>query len=421
MVSKFGNDNTYEGRLFKVPYSPRGSVFGREELEQLEQLLLGSDVTLSCGIWRERFENEFRDTIGTKYAFAVSNGSVALDLAFQLLDLNPQDEVIATPQTYQATVQPLLTHDGHVRFCDIDPNSLCADTSSIESLINERTRAIVLTHYGGLTADMGPIVDLAHSRGIVVIEDCAHAIGSTYLGVPAGALGDIGCFSFQSMKNISTLGEGGMLTTNNDEWAERLRRIRANEPDAVFRDRPTVFGDYAPPVRDLNRHAKNSYTQECHEVRLPGTNATLSEPAAAVGCVQLRKLERLNARRRQIAAHISSSIKEVPGLSTQEPPPGFHHTYHLYTLFVTDEVDYDREALAMALEDAGIEIHLRYFPIHLLPEWRYRGHSFGECPIAEKTWFEQHINLPIYPSMTDDQVEFMVSAVREASQRLVRC
>jgi perosamine synthetase len=222
---------------YVVPYLARGSVFGDVEFDAL-RAVLASDETLSCGKQRDLFEEEFASYIGVPYAVSVTNCTVALEMATYLVGLQPGDEVIAATQTYQATIQPLLgLGDITVRFCDIDPDSLNVDPECVRALAGPRTRAIYLVHHGGVCADMDPIMRVAEEHGIIVIEDSAHALGGHYNGRIPGALGHIGCFSFQSYKNISTLGEGGMITVREPRWNEILRRIRAIEPDADFRPR----------------------------------------------------------------------------------------------------------------------------------------------------------------------------------------
>lgn len=388
-------------------------MFGEDEIAAIADVLRG-EGPLARGPRREQFEQEFADFVGVRHAFSLTNCAVALELATKLLLLRPGDEVIATPQTYQASILPLLTSSAVVRFADIDRNSLCIDGESIETLITERTRAIYLTHYGGLMADMDAIMALAEQNGLVVIEDCAHALGSEYLGRRAGSTAHIGCFSFESLKNMSTLGEGGMITFGRDEWADAVERLRFMEPWAIFTPAAIRFGDHPPPSRDLNRHAKNAYTHDCVRVLASPTNASLSEAAAAVGSVQLRRLERSNDRRRAIGAMLNAELEKIDGVRVQREPPGYKHVYHLYTFFVDPRAGLSREAVAAAIDDRGVEIHLRYFPLHLLPEWRRRGHGLGECPVAESLWFEEQVNLPCHPMLSDEQVQFMADAVRLA-------
>lgn len=374
-----------------------------------------SGQTLSCGLERELFEAEFAALIGVPYAVSVTNCTVALELATYLAQVRPGDEVIAATQTYQATIQHLLGSGVTLKFCDIDANTLNIDPDCFASLISPRTRALYLVHHGGTSANMAPIMDLANQHGITVIEDCAHSIGAAYHGRAPGSLGHLGCFSFQSYKNISTLGEGGMLTFQDDRWNTKLRRIRAIEPDADFRPRATAsLGSYRWPADGIERHDKNAYSEDCVAVRYPGTNSTLAEPAAAVGRVQLRRLPELLERRTQIANRLDAGLSVIPGIRVQKRDPDALSAHHLYTCFLDPDTELDRDAVARVLIEDGIQIQLRYFPLHLLPEWRASGHGLGECPVAERVWFHEQLNLPIYPQMADWQVDYMIERVQAA-------
>jgi perosamine synthetase len=393
---------------YEVPYPTLGSRLGAEELDILGEVLSSGDG-LSQGPWREKFERAFRDSIGVRHAFTVTSGTVALEIAIGLLDLRPGDEVIATPQTYHATVQPLVSRSVAVRFCDVDSNSLNLGVDRLAALITERTRAIVLVHYGGFPAPMREIMRLARDRGILVIEDCAHALGARYQGRRPGSLADIGCFSFHSSKAITTLGEGGMITFDRDDWAERVTRIRGNECDATYRDAPQGFTQVPKAL-----YPGRAYSHDCRAIRHPGTNATMSEPAAAVGLAQLAKLPALTARRREIARVIDELLGGYDGIRVQRLPAGSVSGQHLYTCFVEPGGGLDRDALVAALEELGVEVWLRYFPLHLLPEWRSRGHRYGECPVAERLWFGSQLNLPCHPALSDAQVERLLTALQKA-------
>ncbi|WP_198959158.1 DegT/DnrJ/EryC1/StrS aminotransferase family protein [Streptomyces sp. CB02130] len=396
---------------YAVPAAGRGSVLGQEEADALAELV-ASEASLSSGDHRRRFEREFADHTGSRHALSVTSGTVALEMAVHLLDLAEGDEVVATPQTYQATVQPLLASPARVRFCDVDPHSLNVDTRRLEELITDRTRALVLVHYGGWPADMERISALTRERGITVVEDCAHALGSAYRGRSPGALGDVGCFSFHSSKNITSLGEGGMITFDRDDWADRVDRLRSNEADGLYTSLPEP-GDGAPDLLPWMKYSSSVYRMACDGVRRPGTNATLSEAACAVGLVQLGRLEELVARRRSIASRLDQVLERYPQCRVQRPGPEVQHAYHLYTFFV-DSAPGLREKLVRGLDERGVEIELRYFPMHLLPEWKARGHRAGECPVAERLWFEEHVNLPCHPGLTDSQVDHLVQALDDA-------
>lgn len=398
-------------KAYTVPYSPVGSRLDERELDIIRTVVTSGE-TLSKGIWRDRFEDAFRTHIGTTHAYSVTSGTVSLELAIHLLGLEPGDEVIVTPQTYQATIQPLLNYPVRVRFADVSPHTLNMDPQKVSDLVTEHTRAIILVHYGGLPAEMDEIMKIASDHDLLVVEDAAHALGGSYDGRRPGRLGHIGCFSFHSSKNITTLGEGGMLTFDRADWAERLHRIRDNESDAVFVPSGHRFGNSAAPPRSA-LYPGRAYTHDCTHVRRAGTNATLSEAAAAVGLLQLERLPQLVRRRQEIAAHLAGVLSAFEGVRLPSVPAHIVHPQHLFTFFV-DRGPSVRDDLVGRLAAGGVETFIRYFPLHLLPEWRARGHGLGECPTAESLWFEQQVNLPCHPSLSDSQVELMAIELKRA-------
>ncbi|MFD2416911.1 DegT/DnrJ/EryC1/StrS family aminotransferase [Amycolatopsis pigmentata] len=394
---------------YVVPYPRIGSVFGAAERDVITTLL-DNAPTLTQGEWREKFEQRFRHYAGTKYAVTVTSGTVALALAIHLLDLRPGDEVIATPQTYQATVQPLLDRDVRVRFCDVDPVTLNADPADVARRITARTRAIILVHYGGLPAAMDEVRALAEENDILVLEDCAHALGASRHGRRPGGLGDLGCFSFHSAKNITTLGEGGMITFDRDDWWHRLDRLRSNEVDGDFTERARDGAE--PGALRWMRDVGGAYTVDCRRVRRAGTNAAMSEAAAAFGYVQMGRLPALAARRRAIATQLNEVLGQRDDVVPQQTDePG--HAYHFYTFHLTAPQP-ARDELLARLDAAGVEVQLRYFPLHLRPEWRMRGCLPGDCPRAEHAWFHTQVNLPCHPGLSDAQVEYLLSIVTAA-------
>ena len=410
-----------KGNITNVPYAGQGSILGLEEVEAIARTL--QQDTLAYGPRRDQFEAEFAAYTGVKYAFTTSNCTTALYLSVQLLDLGPEDEVIVTPQTFWATVRGLQSAGVSLRFGDIDANTLNLDPKTIEAKITPRTKAIYLVHLGGLMADMDPIMEIAHRHNLFVVEDCAHAPGAEYKGRKAGSIGDIGCFSFHSLKNMSTLGEGGMITFNRDDWAAKVRPL--SSIGAVFvRQAKTDerFGPYLKSEFTYNDHSMGAFSYEAVGPVKVGNNYRMSEVAAAVGSVQLRKLDGLNEMRTEIAQRLNEGLAEIDGIRIQRTPVGYKHIYHLYVFFyqpLVENSNLEKENLIRILnQDDGIEICNRYFPIHLLPDISCQGHGFGECPVAEKVWFEQHINLPIYPTLSMEQVDYMIEKIGQAAKRV---
>lgn len=402
------------GSRYRVPAGCRGSELGQAEVDALTELVRSSGP-LSAGSSRLTFERRFAKHVGTRHALTVTSGTVALEIAIGLLELRTGDEVIVTPQTYQATVQPLLDYPVEVRFCDVDPESLNMDPAVLETLLTERTRAVVLVHYGGYPADMERIMQLARDRGVVVIEDCAHALGAERAGRRPGSMADIGCFSFHGSKNITTLGEGGMLTLDRDDWAERIDRRRSNDVDGDFRAVSSELTE--PAALPWMKYAAHVYRQTYAQVRRAGTNATMSEAAAAVGLVQLAKLDALVDRRRAIAAQLDEVLTGFGEVRVPRPPSGTRHAYHLYTFFVRRPGA--RDELVRALDRRGVEVQLRYFPQHLLPEWNGHGHGLGECPVTERLWFDEHVNLPCHPGLAPDQVDELAEILAESLREVL--
>jgi perosamine synthetase len=408
-------------RSYSIPYAGQGSILGLEEIEAVTRTL--QQDTLAYGPRRDQFEAEFAAYTGVKYAFTTSNCTTALFLSVQLLELGPGDEVIVTPQTFWATVRGLQAAGVTLRFGDIDPNTLNLDPATIEAKITPRTKAIYLVHLGGLMADMDPIMDIARRHNLFVVEDCAHAPGAEYKGRKAGSIGDIGCFSFHSLKNMSTLGEGGMITFNRDEWAPKIRPLSSIGAVYPRKNKPEEsFGPYMKSAYQYGDHSAGAFSFDAVGPAQIGNNYRMSEVAAAAGSVQLRKLDGLNQMRMNIAHRLNEGLAEIDGIRIQRTPVGYKHIYHLYVFFyqpVLEGSNLEKEKLIRILdEEDGIEIVNRYFPIHLLPEIRGQGHYFGECPVAEKVWFEQHINLPIFPTLTFDQVDYMIDRIGQAVKKV---
>jgi perosamine synthetase len=408
-------------KIDKVPYAGQGSILSLEEVEAVARTL--QQDTLAYGPSRDRFEAEFAAYTGVKYAYTTSNCTTALFLSVQLLELKAGDEVIVTPQTFWATVRGLQAAGVSLVFGDIDPNTLNLDPTTIEAKITPRTKAIYLVHLSGLMADMDPIMEIARRHNLYVVEDCAHAPGAEYKGRKAGSIGDIGCFSFHSLKNMSTLGEGGMITFNREEWAAKIRPL--SSIGAVYTRKPRAeerFGPYIKSAYAYGDHAAGAFSYDAVGSVRPGNNYRMSEVAAAVGSVQLHKLDGLNEMRIKIAQRLNEGLAEIDGIRVQRTPLGYKHIYHLYVFFyqpMIENSNLEKENLIRILDqDDGIEIVNRYFPIHLLPEVRCMGHAFGECPVAEKTWFEQHINLPIYPMLSLEQIDYMIERIGAAIKKV---
>lgn len=404
---------------FVVPYAGVSNALGADEIAAVTRAL--RQQTLSMGPLGRQFEERFAGMLGARHAQATSSCTTALFLAAQVLGLEAGDEVITTPQTFWVTTWPLQARGCTVRFADVDPDSLNIDPDSVASLVTPRTRSIWVVHHGGRAVDMDPIIEIAAKYGLSVVEDCAHAPGATYKGRRVGTIGDIGCFSFHSLKNMTT-GEGGAFVTSDDALAEKARELGTIHTWGPQVERGTDrIGPYRRPAYYQDPHVRSAFTKSYRDDRyLIGNNYRMSEVSAALGLAQLEKLEQLNKRRQKIAQRLDEGLAGVPGITVQRRRPEAPSIYHLYTIF------YDAAVVGAAKDDfiklleqvEGIEIVLRYFPIHLLPEFRALGHEFGECPVAEKAYFEHQVQLPIYTQLTDRQIDHMITGVRRTVRTL---
>jgi dTDP-4-amino-4,6-dideoxygalactose transaminase len=403
----------------KVPYSGISNQLGLAEMEMVLKAM--QQDTLSRGSMNAEFERQFAAYLGATHVQATSSCTSALYLAAQALGLQEGDEVITTPQTFWVTTWPLQARKCQIRFADIEANSLNIDPTKVEALVTERTKSIWIVHHGGQAVDMEPIMEIARRYNLTVVEDCAHAPGATYKGQKVGTIGDIGCFSFHSLKNMTT-GEGGAFVTNNDLYAEKARHLGTIHVWGQMQERvDKTIGPHAKPDYYEDWHVRFSFEKEyvgnAYEV---GHNYRLNEISAALGIAQLQKLDQLNERRRYIASRLDEGLTNVPGISLQIEKSYAYHIYHLYTIFYHPEiVGAPKDDFIRYLEqEEGIAIVIRYFPIHLLSEFRAMGYTYGLCPVAEKTYFEHQIQLPIYAHLTEAQIDHMVAAVRRVVKRL---
>src|ERR1700722_13186968 len=380
-----------------------GSCYGMEEQEAvLEVMRAGAP---SCGPWVKRFEEEFAGYCGAEYGLAVTSGTTGLQLAMIAAGVAPGDEVITTPLSWIATANAAAALGADVIFADVDEKTLNLDPASVEKKITPRTKAILPVHLYGQCSDMDALNDLARPRNICVVEDAAHAAGAEYKGRKAGSLGDIGVFSFHQQKNMVTLGEGGLLTTNDKALYQRMLSHRSL---CCLTYDPK--GKYLPLDESIHPMGKRYWFLDFEEI---GFNYRMTDVQAAVGLVQLRKLDSLNQRRMQIAAKYSAGLKDIRGLTVPFVRPENKHVFHIYCVLVEDTFSRSKEDFMWELyTEKKIKAWSHYMPIHLTTVYRQMGHGPGECPVAERL-FQKYVSIPIHPRMTDEVVQYVIESIEE--------
>lgn len=368
---------------------------GSEEIRRVRDVLESDWLTQGPRV--PEFETALATACGAAHAVAAANGTLALWLAYRAVDLGPGDRFIVPATTFVATANAGVMCGAEPVFVDIDPDSLTLDVARTEAalLADPRIKAIVPVHLGGRTADLPALKRLADRHGAILIEDACHAIGTRWQDeggawhrVGDGSHGALTCFSFHPVKSITT-GEGGAVTTNDPELAARLAMLRTHgitrEPERLERqDGPWYY--------------------EMHEL---GLNARMTDMQAAIGLVQLRKLERLRRRRLELVQRYDRALARVPGLRTQARPDPDDTCWHL--MIVRTEA---RDGLHAALAAAGIGTQVHYYPVHMQPWYRRRfGTGPGLCPVAE-AYYRQGLSLPLFPTMTDADQSRVIKAVR---------
>lgn len=318
--------------MLNTPFSPWPS-FTEEETEAVSKVLLSNRVNYWTGTECRNFEEEFARFAETEFAIAVSNGTVALDLAFNALNIGPGDEVVVTPRTFLASVSSIVNAGAVPVFADVDCESQNITAETIASVLTPRTRAVVCVHLAGWPCDMDPILDLAESHGLFVIEDCAQAHGARYIGRSVGSIGHIGCWSFCQDKIMSTGGEGGMVTTNSaDLWSKMWSfKDHGKSFEAVYqREHPPGF-----------RWLHESF----------GTNWRMTEMQAAIGRIQLRRMPDWHEARLENASEIWRVAESLPGLRVPKVPDELKHAAYKCYVFVESG---NRDRIMSAINEAGV-------------------------------------------------------------------
>lgn len=409
---------TGDGVTLKVAYSFFGSIY--DEAEEQAALAAMKQDSLTMGPKVTEFQKKFADAHGVKHALAVSNCTTGMHVATQLFDIGPGDEVIVTPNTFIATSLVILKEGATPVYADIDPRTYNIDPACVARLVTDRTKAIYVVHYGGLMVDMDPIMEIARKHNLYVLEDCAHAHAAEYKGRKAGSIGDIGVFSFHSLKNLTTCGEGGMITTNNDAFAEGAEQLRCMSIVPWQSDRQAWdFGRiHIAKDGEADYWIPSHFDVQPWNGRHWGNNYRMNEVQAAVGCAQVDKLEMLTQKRREIGHRLSEGMSGAPGVTVPYEPEDCRHVFHLYTLCVEEaELGASRDTFMRALyRDFGVQGILHYQPSYHFTGLRKMGYRMDQCPNAEAFFYRRELNLPMHPRLTDQEIDDAIAGVRGAAE-----
>ncbi|UCE96726.1 MAG: DegT/DnrJ/EryC1/StrS family aminotransferase [Candidatus Bathyarchaeota archaeon] len=360
-------------------------LLDEREVEAVARVLRSGRLTsrTESGSMVAQFETAFAEFVRTKHAFAVNNGTAALYLSLLASKVGPGSEVVLPSFTFVSTAEAVVLADATPVFVDIDPETYNTDPEEVEKAVTGKTRAIIPVDLYGLPVEMKTFNEVAEKHGLIIIEDAAQAHGAQYAGKPAGSFADLACWSFYASKNLTT-GEGGMITTNSDEFAEKLPSMRS--------------------------HGEN----EEYISSMVGGNFRMPEMEAAIGSVQLQKLPAFLERRQRNAERLAAKLQKVKDLKLPIVPEGYIHSWYLFTVRLKDSTEKKRDEIVEELRKLGIGATVYYrVPIHMMPF--YRKYCITHLPNTEKA-ATQVFSLPIHPAVTAKQIDFIADSLQNLLQ-----
>lgn len=378
-------------------YLPYGRQWlDEDDIRAVAKVLKGDYLT--TGPYVSIFEQEVAAYAGATYAVSFSNGTAALHGACFAAGISEGDEVITTPLTFAASANCILYQGGTPVFADIDHKTYNIDPTEIEKKITSKTKAIIPVHFTGQPAPLDEIQEIVKKHNLIVIEDAAHALGAIYKGRPIGSISDMTMFSFHPVKHITT-GEGGIITTNNRDYYEKLLQFRSH---GITRDEHKLVENHGPWY---------------YEMQFLGYNYRMTDIQAALGSSQLKKIDKFVALRKKYASLYNEAFKNIPELSIPYQEEDGESSWHLYIIRLhLEQLTANRKDLFDALLKENIGVNVHYIPVYLLPYYQRLGYQRGECPNAEKL-YEEIITLPLFPAMTEEDVHDVINAVTTVLSR----
>lgn len=381
------------GKPVRETYLPYGrQTIDDNDIQAVVSVLKGDYLT--TGPYVKEFEDKVAKYVGAKYAVAVSNGTAALHMACFAAGIKEGDEVIVSPMTFSASANAVLYCGGTPVFVDIDPLTYNIDPNKIEEKISHNTKAIIPVDFTGQSVDMDRIREIASKYDLIIIEDAAHALGSEYKGSKVGNQAHMVEFSFHPVKPITT-GEGGVVTTNNEDLYKKMMLFRTH---GITRDNELLNENHGPWY----------YEQQCL-----GYNYRLTDLQSALGISQMNRIDKFIKRRRKIAKIYNEAFVDIKEILTPFEADFSNSGWHIYVIQVkSDLLTVERDIIFKALQAENIGVNVHYIPVYWHPYYRKLGYEKGICPNAEEL-YKNMITLPIFPSMSDEDVQNVIDALKK--------
>jgi perosamine synthetase len=380
-----------------LPFSR--ALIEEDEINAVVEVLRSGWLTTGPRV--REFEAAFAKYIGSEHAVALSSCTAALNLALAAIGIGEAEEVILPTMTFASTAEVVLYFKARPVLVDCAPGTFHIDPQQIERAITSRTKAIIPVHYAGHACDMDAILDIAQRHGLKIVDDAAHALPALHRGKMVGTLADITCFSFYATKTMTT-GEGGMITTANQEYAERIRMLS---------------------LHGISKDAWKRYTAEGswrYDILEMGYKYNLTDMQAAIGIAQLAKCDRMCARRNALAARYSAALRELQAFKLPVVPEGLSHAWHLYVIEANSAylcIDRDRVIEELKLRGIGTSVH--FIPLHRHTLYQGLGYRRGQFPYAEER-FQGAISLPLFAAMSDEESDRVIEALHDIASKFKR-
>ncbi|MDA3898327.1 MAG: UDP-4-amino-4,6-dideoxy-N-acetyl-beta-L-altrosamine transaminase [Desulfobacteraceae bacterium] len=372
-----------------IPYGRQ--LINEDDIEAVVEVLRSDYLTTGPKI--NEFENAISEYVGTKYSIALSSGTAALHSAMHAIGIGPGDEVILPPITFAATANCVVYQGGTPVFADVEPETLLIDPIKVEKKITPKTKVIIGVDYAGQPCDWNALRGIAKKHNLILVADGCHALGAEYRGVKVGSLADLTAFSFHPVKHITT-GEGGMVTTDNQDWAEKIRMFRNHGITTDHREREET-GSWLYEMTDL------------------GFNYRITDFQSALGISQLKKLPDFLKKRRKIADQYNTFFSSRESVKPLSVKTDRLHAYHLYVVKLHKDKENSRQDVFNQLRKNGIGVNVHYIPVHMHPFYRKNfGYKAGDYPVAEKA-FESILSLPMFPSLKKNEIEHVIENIRQ--------
>ena len=385
---------------FKIPFSGRAHNYIKSE-EEIVLKAMRDSIPLTQGKYLAEFQDNFSEYIGSKYAFGVNNATSALDLSAQMSQFKQDDEVICPAHTFTASIYPFIKNGAKPIWADIDSETRVVSLKEIKKVVSEKTKAIVVVHlYGFIIPNIQEIADFCKEKNIILVEDVAQALGTEIDGKKAGTFGDFGVFSFHSHKNITTLGEGGILVTNSEKFAKVIPMIRHNGHTNWNFDRPNYW---TPAMGNVD-------LAELNEKYLMPNNFSLGEVESALGTELLKRIDKINSEKRERAIYFIDKISMTSSLLKFHRVDSKEHNYHL---LVAEVQNGKRDIFMQKMsEEKKIQCVVQYYPLNRYDLYKKLGFEQAEIPNTDK-FFDNMVSFPFHHSLTDLEFEYMLKSTKE--------